>query len=227
MSPGRRALLGRGEIVADRVQDRPDAEVAQGRTAEHGYEPPGERRLTDGAPERVGRDGRVAEVKVREPVDGFRRALNQPVPGRCGGRGGCHRNLPGFLLTAPGSRIEHDPLHREQVDHAVEPVFQAVRQVYERGPGPETLLDISEHPLGFRPRPIELVDEGDARHAVAVRLMPHGLALRLHTFDPGEDHDRSVEHPEAALHLGREVDVAGGVDQVDLVVVPEEGRRRR
>jgi hypothetical protein len=64
---------------------------------------------------------------------------------------------------------------------------------------------------------VHLVDEADARHAVLVGLAPHGLGLRLDAGDPVEHRDRAVEHAQRALHLDGEVDVAGGVDDVDLV----------
>ena len=41
--------------------------------------------------------------------------------------------------------------------------------------------------------------------------------------DAVEHDDRAVQHAQGALHLGGEVHVAGGVDHVDLVVLPEAG----
>ncbi len=73
--------------------------------------------------------------------------------------------------------------------------------------------------------PVHLVDEADARDHVAVGLTPNRLGLRLHARDTIEDCDGSVEHPQRPLHLDREVDVAGGVDDVDGVAVPD-GRGR-
>ena len=75
------------------------------------------------------------------------------------------------------------------------------------------------------PFAVHLVDEGDPRHAVLVGLMPDGLALGLDAFAGAEDHHAAVEHPQAPLHLGGEIDVAGRVDQVDLDVLPGEGDR--
>ena len=44
--------------------------------------------------------------------------------------------------------------------------------------------------------------------------------------DAAEDDHRAVEHAQAALDLDGEVDVAGRVDQVDLVVAPGEAWSR-
>jgi hypothetical protein len=73
---------------------------------------------------------------------------------------------------------------------------------------------------------VQLVDEADPRHVVAVGLAPDRLGLRLDTRDTVEDRDRAVQHPQGALDLDGEVDVARGVDDVDGVVVPLAGGRR-
>jgi hypothetical protein len=41
--------------------------------------------------------------------------------------------------------------------------------------------------------------------------------LRLHAGDAAQHHDGAVEHAQRPLDLDREVDVAGGVDDVDVV----------
>ena len=71
---------------------------------------------------------------------------------------------------------------------------------------------------------VELVDEADARHAVAVGLTPHRLGLRLDTGDTVEHRDGTVEDAQRALHLDGEVDVARGVDDVDGVVDVSSGQ---
>src|SRR6185369_2021373 len=74
---------------------------------------------------------------------------------------------------------------------------------------------------------VELVDEAHPRHAVLVGLAPHGLRLRLYAGNAVERCNRAVEHAQRTLDFDREVDVAGGVDDVQAVVVPEAGRRGR
>ena len=68
---------------------------------------------------------------------------------------------------------------------------------------------------------VELVDEAHARHAVLVGLAPDRLGLGLDAGDAVEHGDGAVEDAQRALDLDREVDVAGGVDDVDPVVAPE------
>ena len=62
---------------------------------------------------------------------------------------------------------------------------------------------------------------------VAVGLAPDGLGLGLDAGDGAEHADAAVEDAEAALDLGREVDVAGRVDDVDLSATPLGPRRGR
>ena len=66
---------------------------------------------------------------------------------------------------------------------------------------------------------VVLVDEGDAGHAVALSLAPHGLGLRLHAGNGVEHGHGAVEHAQGTLHLGREVHVAGGVDDLEAVLL--------
>ena len=63
-------------------------------------------------------------------------------------------------------------------------------------------------------------------HVVLVGLPPDLLGLRLHAFLAVEHGNGAIEDAQRAFHLDGEVDVAGGVDDVDLVVVPEAGGRR-
>ena len=62
---------------------------------------------------------------------------------------------------------------------------------------------------------------------VPVGLAPDRLGLGLDAGDRVEHRDRAVEHAQRPLHLDREVDVAGRVDDVDPVTLPVGGRRGR
>ena len=84
----------------------------------------------------------------------------------------------------------------------------------------EAVLDGVEGGVEVRAQAVHLVDEADARDVVLVGLAPHRLGLRLHAGDAVEHRDRAVEHAQRALDLDGEVDVAGGVDDVDAVVAP-------
>jgi len=92
--------------------------------------------------------------------------------------------------------------------------------------GPQPPFDLLDRAEVVGPLAVELVDQRQPGHAVAVGLPPDRLALGLHPLAGAEHHHRPVEHPQAPLHLGGEVDVAGGVDQVDRRVGPAERNSR-
>src|SRR5216683_3344495 len=95
------------------------------------------------------------------------------------------------------------------------------------GGGAEPVTDHLDAPVELGADPVHLVDEADPGHAVAVRLPPDGLRLRLHARHPVEHGDGAVKDAQRALDLHGEVDVTGRVDQVDRVVPPDGGGRRR
>src|SRR6266511_496248 len=117
--------------------------------------------------------------------------------------------------------VPDDALHLDHVDDAAEMLLGSDWKLDRHGLGPEPV----DHRLHGREEigadAVHLVDEGDARHAVAVGLAPDGLRLRLHSGDRVEDGDRAVEHAQAALHLDREVHVPGRIDDVDTKIAPE------
>ncbi len=55
---------------------------------------------------------------------------------------------------------------------------------------------------------------------IAVGLAPDGFRLGFHAIDAREDHDGAVEDAQRALDFGGEIDVAGCVDQVDVIALP-------
>ena len=76
------------------------------------------------------------------------------------------------------------------------------------------------------PFAVHLVDERQPRHVVLVGLPPDRFALGFDAFAGAEHHDAAVQHAQAALDLGREIDVARRVDQVDDDVLPRKRARR-
>jgi len=116
-----------------------------------------------------------------------------------------------------------DRLHLDEIDDALELVLAPDRDLDRYGVRPEALLDGRDPAPEVRAGPVELVDEAEARHTVAVRLAPHGLGLRLDAGHAVEDHDRAVKDAQASLDLDRKVHVPGRIDNVDTMVAPERG----
>src|SRR6185436_18490108 len=136
------------------------------------------------------------------------------------------RNLADDVVRAHRFVFVGDRLHPDQVDVADELVFRTDRQLNRHGVGFELGNDLIEGALEVGADAVHLVDEADPRHAVLVGLTPDGFRLRLDAGDRVEHGDGAVEDAQRALDFGGEVDVAGGVDDVDAVIAPETGGRR-
>ena len=65
-----------------------------------------------------------------------------------------------------------------------------------------------------------LLTIGHARDLIFVGLTPNGFGLGFYAALGAENGDRAVEHTQRTLDLNGEVDVAGGVDDVDTMVLP-------
>ena len=104
---------------------------------------------------------------------------------------------------------------------------RADRQLDDGRRGLEAALDHLDGAEEVGAGAVHLVDEAHPRHVVLVGLAPDGLGLRLDAGDRVEHGDGAVEDAQRPLDLDREVDVAGRVDDVDAVVVPERRRRGR
>ena len=87
----------------------------------------------------------------------------------------------------------------------------------QTGRPPTLVVDLLDAAVEIGADLVHLVDEHDARHAVLVGLAPHRLRLRLDALVAVEHAYRAVEHAQRALDLDGEVDVAGGVDDVEAL----------
>ena len=86
----------------------------------------------------------------------------------------------------------------------------------------EPVADLLEHGFEIGPFAVQLVDERQPRHVILVGLPPDRFALRLDALAGTEHHDAAIEHAQAPLDLGREIDVARRVDQIDDDVLPRK-----
>ena len=69
---------------------------------------------------------------------------------------------------------------------------------------------------------IHLVDEQERRDALPGQQPPQRFRVRLHAVRAADDQHRTVEHLQRALHLRREIDVPGRVEQRHLGVRQRE-----
>ena len=106
-------------------------------------------------------------------------------------------------------------------------ILGADRQLDRHRLGAEAVDDILQALEEVGAGLVHLVAEHDARNVVAVALAPYRLGLRLDALVGIEHADRAVEHAQRTLHLDGEIDVAGRVDDVEALAVPERGGRGR
>ena len=211
-------VVGAGEEAHDRVEQRLHTLVLVGRAHEDGRHAALDGRLAN---HRVGLFGAhlfAAQellgdvvVEVRKTLDEDRAVLLHVLLEV--GRALLNADL--FTVGAvvvPG-------LAGEQVDRALEAILFADRDLHHDGVVRELLAQQAGDAEGVGTRAVELVDEGEAGDVVAAHLAVDRDRLRLNAGNAAKDEDGAVEDAERALNLDREVDVSGGVDDVDRVVL--------
>ena len=135
-------------------------------------------------------------------------------------------NFFGDVLGAHRLVLPDDRLHVDQIDDAFELVFLADGNLNRDGLGIEALADGIDGMLEISTHLVDLVDEANSRDAVLIGLAPDFFRLRLHAMHGVKHRDRAVEHAQRALHLGREIHVAGRINNVDADIAPGAGGRR-
>ena len=216
-----RRHVDRGRQVLDhRVQQRLDALVPEGRTAQHRRALPGQGDLAQDLAQLL-RGGLLAvDVLLEQPLVVVGQLLEQQVVRLLGGRPqlvGDVAILPFLAQPVGGPEVA---LHLDQVDDPVEPTLDAPRQLDHERRGVEAVADHLDRAFEVGARAVHLVDEADPGDPVAVGLAPHRLGLGLHPGHRVEHGHRAVQDAQGAFDLHREVDVARRVDQVDPVVLP-------
>ena len=223
----RRTVGGRGEIGANRVKKRLHSLVLEGAAAENRDYRSRDGGAADRGNKLFGREVSPFEKRLHHSLVRIRDLLDEFGA----------REL-GFVLQlggdlADGKRLAlvgivvlpDDGFHVYEIDDAFEAVFAPDRELYRAGVRLKLVAKLADDALEVGAHAVHLVDECDARHVVAVGLAPDRLGLRLNAAHRAEDAHRAVEDAERALDLHREVDVAGSVDDVDVVAVPLAGDR--
>src|SRR6266849_5357030 len=130
-------------------------------------------------------------------------------------------NLKDLKLGAERLFEPNDDFLLEEIDNADEIVFAAERELQRHRTRSEALLDGADHVIEIRAHAVHFVDKADARHAVFIALATHGFRLRQHSGNGIEYAHRAVEHAQRAFHFHGEVHVAGGINNVDAILLAE------
>ena len=113
--------------------------------------------------------------------------------------------------------------HFHEVDNPSEKCFGADRQLDGNSITFQTLFHHADYAIEIRAHDVHLVDIAHTGNIVFVRLTPYGFRLRLNAALCTENGYRAVEHFQRALNLHGEVNVSGGVDDIDSVAFPVGG----
>src|SRR3990167_1370176 len=214
----RRDVGRRRHEIDHAVEHALHALVLEGRTTEH--------RLDlgrDGARADAGLDFHLGQVtRLEVLVHQLFRRLGRSLEHVLAPLLGLFEQLGGDLavveLHALRGLVPDDRLHLDEVDHTGELVFGTDRDHDGHGVRLQAHLHLVDDLEEVGAGAVHLVDEGQARHLVLIGLAPDRLGLRLHTAHGAIHHAGTVEHAHRALDFNREVDVPGGVDDVDAVL---------
>ena len=217
--------IGRaGHIIDDGIEQLLHALVSVGRSADNGNQLV----RNAGLPERLLQlgDRNLLALQV---------LLHQLVIGR---RNGFHHLLAVFLRLVKHIRrnrlhahilaqviVVNVGFHVHQVDDAAEGHVMTDRQLNRHCVCMESCVNHLDHTVEIGTGDVHLVDVHHSRNLVFVRLSPDSLGLRLNTAFRAQNGDRTVQDTQGTLDLDREVHVAGGINDIDPVPLPETGGR--
>ena len=117
-------------------------------------------------------------------------------------------NFENFKLGAERFFEPHDDFFFDEIDDADEIVFAAEGKLQRHGMRAKALANGADDVIKIRAHAVHFVDKADARHAVLVRLAPHGFRLRLHAGNGVKHADGAVEHAQGTLDFHGEIHVA-------------------
>ena len=188
-----RAIQRRRQVLDHGIQQRLDALVLERSTGQHRHAGTCQRRPPDRRAQHIGTNHATFQpgigqffLMIGHSFD-QRIALGLPLgPRRFVPRG--HR---GCAVLLP---LQHALI--DQIDPAVEAAFAAQRHAQRPRPRAKLVLQLLQHAFKRSAYAVHLVDESDQRHAMATRLAPHRLGLRLHAVHGREDGHGTVEHAQ-------------------------------
>ena len=215
------SLPGRRQIGDDPVQQGLQTDVAQGGTAEHGYQGAGNSGGAQGGAQV--HDIRLAAVQplLEERVIGFADRFQQ-----------CVASGSDLVFHVGGNRLDRGSVRPiapdqgpsfEEIDQTCEVTFATYGNLQGHGapgqPGADPLEDVGK--VGARA--VEFVDEDQAGQSLPFGVHPHGSGLRLDPANAANRDHRSVDDAHGAHHFGRKIYVPRSVDQIDSVPAPVAG----
>ena len=213
----------RGQEARHAIKQRLDALVLEGGTAVDRNKIARQAALAD-ALEDVGViQCAFVKVLLQQVVVLLGGALDELLVGRVADLAQILGDISVVQIDAAALLIKGDGLHAQDVHHAREGLARADGVGHDDRVRLQRVADLLDRAVEVRADAVHLVDEAELRHHVLLALAPDLLGLGLDAAHGAEERDGAVEHAQAALDLGCEVDVAGSIDQTDLVILPVYG----
>ncbi len=223
----RRHVERAGQIVDDRVEQRLHAFVLEGGAAQHREEGAGDHGLADQLLE-GGLVGHLAfEVGGGRVIVEFEGRFDHLIAVFLGLIEHVGGNVDVLVVGAERFIVPDHAFHANQIDDALEILLGTDRELDGDGLGAKPGLDVLHRLEEVGADLVHLVGEDDARHFVFIALTPDRLGLRLDALIAVEHDDGAVEHAQRAFDFDGEIDVAGSVDDVEALFLPERGGRGR
>jgi len=210
----RRNVHRRGKVFDHGVEERLNPLVLEGRTAQHRIEGAGQHRLAQALVENLSRRLLAVQVGFHCLVVEFHRVLDHEVARLVGGRAVIGRDFFVMVVGAQALAVPDDGLHPHEIDDSLEGGLRADGQLNWDRLDAQSVADGLDALLEVRADLVHLVDEHDPRNVVTIGLAPDRFGLGLDPLVAVEHGDAAVQNPQRPLHLDREIDVAGGIDDV-------------
>jgi hypothetical protein len=133
------------------------------------------------------------------------------------------RDLFGDVFRAHRLVFPDDRFHLNEIDDSYKLCFLAEGDLDRDGSCIEAFADGIDGVLKISTHLVDLVNETNSGDTVFVGLTPDFFGLRLNAVNGVEYSDSAIEDAERSLDLGREVHVAGRINNVDADVAPCAG----
>ena len=221
-----RNVQRRRHIVHDCVQQALHALVFIRRAADHGHHRVGDGRLADGCFDLVDRQLLAAEEFLHQRFVGLGNMLDELVVVLLRLLGHIGRNL-GLLDIGPEVVGVDIRLHQHKVDDALEIRLRTDGKLDGDGVALEAVLHHVDDAVKVGAVDVHFIDIRHAGDLILVRLPPNRFGLRFDAALRAQHRDGTVQNAQRALDLDGKVNVAGGIDDVDAMLLPEAGRRGR